>query len=117
MHKIRSDVSEGNERKSPLVKVRMRYRQRIGVQNQLIVVEDININQAGTPLFVPDATQFLLDGLRSGQRFLRRYVGLHGYYLIQKRGLIRNAPRRGFIYRRLLHYGSYLFSNQIDRAT
>ena len=75
MEQRRRDLCTGEENKSAFVQPGMGERQALGLKNQIIVKQQIEIEGAFCPALAPHAPLFVLDRLQELQQGQGRKVG------------------------------------------
>ena len=64
MPEIWGYFGEGYKREASLMQERVRYDEPVGLDNLVVVIQDVDVDESCAPMLVPDAAQLLLNGLR-----------------------------------------------------
>lgn len=98
MEQRRRDLHAGEENKSALVQPGMGEHQGLGLENQVVVKKQIEIEGTFCPALVTDAAMLVLDRLQELQQVQGRENGGNRYDRIQVKPLpVRSTARLAFV--------------------
>lgn len=125
MPALTHDLAQGHQCEFPLGKERMGKRQAIGLKDQVVVEDQVDIDRpggiAGTRcralklLCSAVPPQFALDRLASVEHLERREIGCQLEGLVRETVLAREAPRGAFVPVRAAQYGAHAGIDQLLR--
>jgi len=94
---IRRYLGEGNQYETPFVEPRMRQNQPLIPPDQSPHAQQVQIDRARPPAFVPDAAKLLLDLLHPRQQLQGRQQCGEPHHHIEEIGLLLPADRFGLV--------------------
>lgn len=101
MDEVGCQVCQEDEDESAFVQVRVRDGQLRGIENQVIVEEDVHVNPARSPADSREAAEFVFQMFQAFQK-IHRSQGCSAFeHHIQEGGLGGETPGRRLVYRRL----------------
>ncbi len=99
MPEIRRDVGQGHQREAALGQEGVRKFQVGKINDFVSEKQQVDVDEPRAPLFAAHPAQAFFDGLGGFEQSKRRERGVNFHGLVEKRGLVGEAPGGGFVQR------------------